>query len=296
MARQTAQDFHPEVLRLFDRYVHGLLDRRGFLDGAARYATAGVAATGLLEALSPNYAEAQQVAPDDRRLRAEYAAYDSPQGHGRMRGYLVRPAESAGPRPGVVVVHENRGLNPHIEDVARRAALAGFVAFAPDALTPVGGYPGTDDEGRDLQRTLDQPKVQEDFVAATRWLLGHDGTTDRIGIVGFCFGGGISNLVAVRVRELAASVPFYGGQPRAEEVPGINAALLLHYAENDERINAGWPAYEAALKANGKRYTMHMYPGTQHGFHNDTTPRFDQAAAGLAWERTVEFFNRHLRG
>jgi len=296
MARQTAHDFHPAVLRLFDRYVHGLIDRRGFLDGAGRYATAGVTATGLLEALSPSYAEAQQVAPDDRRLRAEYVDYDSPLGHGRMRGYLVRPAGASGRLPGIVVVHENRGLNPHIEEVARRAALADFVAFAPDALTPLGGYPGTDDEGRDLQRKLEQPKVQEDFVAATRWLLGHADTTDRIGIVGFCFGGGIANLAAVRVPELAAAVPFYGGQPRAEEVPAINAALLLHYAENDERVNAGWPPYEAALDANGKRYEMHMYPGTQHGFHNDTTPRYDRSAAELAWERTVAFFNRHLRG
>ena len=296
MARQTAHEFHPEVLRLFDRYVHGLLDRRGFLDGAARYATAGVTATGLLEALSPNYAEAQQVPPDDRRLRAEYAEYDSPRGYGRMRGYLARPADAAGRLPGVIVVHENRGLNPHIEDVARRAALAGFVAFAPDALTPVGGYPGTDEEGVQLQRTLEQPKIQEDFLAATNWLRGHAETTGRIGIVGFCFGGGISNAMAVRVPELAAAVPFYGGQARAEDVPAINAPLLLHYAENDQRINAGWPAYEAALKANGKRYTMHMYAGTQHGFHNDTTPRFDQAAAELAWERTVAFFDRHLRG
>ncbi len=295
-ARQTAHDFHPEVLRLFDRYVHGLLDRRGFLDGAARYATAGVTAAGLLEALSPKYAEAQQVAPEDRRLSAEYAEYDSPQGYGRMRGYLVRPADAAGRLPGVLVVHENRGLNPHIEDVARRAALAGFVAFAPDALTPVGGYPGTDEEGVRLQRTLDQPKIQEDFVAATHWLRTHAETTGTIGVVGFCFGGSISNAMAVRVPELAAAAPFYGGQPRAEDVPKINAPLLLHYAENDERINAGWPAYEAALKANGKTYTMHMYPGTQHGFHNDTTPRFDEAAAALAWGRTVEFFNRHLRG
>jgi carboxymethylenebutenolidase len=275
--------------------VHGLIDRRGFLERAGRYAAAGTTAVGLLEALSPKYAEAQQVQQDDARIRGEYAEYDSPQGHGRMRGYLVRPAGATGRLPGVIVVHENRGLNPHIEDVARRAALAGFVAFAPDALTPLGGYPGTDEEGVAMQRTLEQPKVIEDFIAATHWLRQHDATTDRIGIVGFCFGGLVSNVVAARVPELAASVPFYGGQARAEDVPRITAPLLLHYAEDDARINAGWPAYEEALKANGKRYTMHMYPGTQHGFHNDTTPRYNEAAARLAWERTTAFFNEHLR-
>jgi carboxymethylenebutenolidase len=295
MERKTAHDFHPEVLRLFDRYVHGLLDRRGFLEGAGKYAAAGTTAVGLLEALSPRYAAAQQVPAGDTRIRGEYAHYDSPDGHGKVRGYLVRPANATGRLPGVLVVHENRGLNPHIEDVARRAALANFVAFAPDALTPLGGYPGTDEQGVEMQRKLDQQKVMNDFEAATRWLQAHEATTNRVGVVGFCFGGSVANNMAVRVPTLAAAVPFYGGQARAEDVPRINAALLVHYAENDQRINAGWPAYEAALKANGKTFTMHMYPGTQHGFHNDTTPRFDADAAKLAWDRTIAFFNQHLR-
>ena len=295
MQRQTTADFHPEVLRLFDRYVHGLIDRRGFLEGAGKYAAVGTTAVGLLEALSPKYAEAQQIAKDDKRIKAEYAEYQSPQGHGKMRGYLVRPANAKGRLPGIVVVHENRGLNPHTEDVARRAALENFVAFAPDALTPLGGYPGTDEAGVEMQRKLEQPKIQEDFLAAVHWLRAHQETTGRVGIVGFCFGGGISNAMAVRVPELGAAVPFYGGQPRAEDVPKINAPLMLQYAEMDERINAGWPAYEAALKANNKRYTVHIYPGTQHGFLNDTTPRYNEAAAKLAWQRTIEFFNRNLR-
>jgi len=295
MTRMTADDFHPEVLKLFDRYVHGLVDRRGFLEGAGKYAAVGTTAVGLLEALSPKYAEAQQVAKDDRRIKAEYAEYQSPTGHGRMRGYLVRPAAATGKLPGIIVVHENRGLNPHTEDVARRIALENFVAFAPDALTPLGGYPGNDEQGVEMQRKLEQPKIQEDFLAATHWLRGHAATTGRVGIVGFCFGGSMSNTMAVRVPELAAAVPFYGGQPRAEDVPKINAPLLIHYAENDERINAGWPAYEAALKANNKRYTMYQYPGTQHGFLNDTTPRFNEAAAKLAFERTIAFFNEHVR-
>ena len=296
MESKSIDDFHPEVLKLFDRYVHGLIDRRGFLEGAGKYAVAGTTAVGLLEALSPNYAEAQiQIQREDKRIKAEFVEYPSPQGHGKMRGYLVRPANAAGKLPGVVVVHENRGLNPHIEDVARRAALANFVAFAPDALYPLGGYPGTDEEGAAMQRKLEQPKIQEDFVAATNWLRQHAETNGRVGIVGFCFGGSVSNNVAVRVPELLAAVPYYGGQARAEDVPKINAALLLHYAENDERINAGWPAYEAALKANNKKYTVHFYPGTQHGFHNDTTPRFNPEAAKLSWQRTIDFFNQTLR-
>src|SRR5688500_3430546 len=261
MERKTVDDFHPEVMKLFYRYVHGLIDRRGFLEGAGKYAAVGTTAVGLLEALSPKYAEAQQIAKDDKRITTAYVEYQSPQGHGKMRGYLVRPANASGKLPGVIVVHENRGLNPHTEDVARRAALANFVAFAPDALTPLGGYPGTDEKGVEMQRTLEQPKILEDFVAATNWLRQHSDTTGRVGIVGFCFGGSVCNNVAVRVPELAASVPYYGGQARAEDVPKINAALLLHYAEMDERINAGWPAYEAALKANKKRYTVHFYPG-----------------------------------
>lgn len=296
MERQTTADFHPEVLKLFDRYVHGLIDRRGFLEGAGKYAAAGTTAAGLLEALSPNYAEARQfVQKDDRRIKAEYVEYQSPKGHGKMRGYLVRPANATGRLPGVIVVHENRGLNPHTEDVTRRMALENFIAFAPDALTPLGGYPGDDPKGVEMQRTLDQQKIFEDFVAATEWLQRHPECTGRVGIVGFCFGGSVSNRMATRVPTLAAAVPFYGGQPRAEDVPAINAPLLIHYAEDDERINAGWPAYEAALKANKKRYEVHFYPGTQHGFLNDTTPRYNEAAAKLAWQRTVDFFNRHLR-
>jgi carboxymethylenebutenolidase len=295
MERKTTADFHPEVLDLFDRYVHGLIDRRGFLEGAGRYAAVGTTAVGLLEALSPRYAEAQQVPAADARIRGEYAEYQSPDGHLKMRGYLVRPANATGKLPGVLVVHENRGLNPYIEDVARRAALANFIAFAPDALTPLGGYPGTDEEGVQMLRKLDQPKVMADFEAGTRWLQAHADTTGRVGVVGFCFGGSVANNMAVRIPTLAAAVPFYGGQARVEDVPRINAALLLQYAENDQRINAGWPAYEAALQANKKTYAMHMYPGTSHGFHNDTTPRYDAEAAKLAWDRTIAFFNQHLR-
>ena len=295
MEQKSIADFHPEVLRLFDRYVHGLIDRRAFLENAGKYAVAGTTAAGLLEALSPNYAEArQQVTKDDARVRAEYVEYQSPQGNGRMRGLLARPAKAAGKLPGVLVVHENRGLNPHIEDVARRAALANFVAFAPDALTPLGGYPGTDERGAEMQRQLDQPKVMNDFEAGTRWLMAHAECTGRVGVVGFCFGGSVANNMAVRIPTLAAAVPFYGGQPRPEDVPKIAAALLIHYAEMDERINAGWPAYEAALKTNNKKYAAHFYPGTQHGFHNDTTPRFNADAARLAWQRTIDFFKEQL--
>jgi carboxymethylenebutenolidase len=295
MERKTVDDFHPEVMKLFDRYVHGLIDRRGFLEGAGKYAAAGTTAVGLLEALSPKYAEAQQIAKDDKRITTAYVEYQSPQGHGKMRGYLVRPANATGKLPGVVVVHENRGLNPHTEDVARRVALENFVAFAPDALTPLGGYPGTDEQGVEMQRKLEQPKIQQDMIAATHFLRQHAYTTGRVGIVGFCFGGSVSNNVAVNVPELGAAVPFYGGQPRAEDVPKIKAPLMLQYAENDERINAGIAAYEAALKANNKKYVVHMYPGTSHGFLNDTTPRYNEAAAKLAFSRTIQFFNENLR-
>jgi carboxymethylenebutenolidase len=295
MERKTVDDFHPEVMKLFDRYVHGLIDRRGFLEGAGKYAAVGTTAVGLLEALSPKYAEAQQVAKDDKRITTTYVEYQSPQGHGKMRGYLVRPANATGKLPGVVVVHENRGLNPHTEDVARRVALENFVAFAPDALTPLGGYPGTDEQGVEMQRKLEQPKIQQDMIAATHFLRQHAYTTGRVGIVGFCFGGSVSNNVAVNVPELGAAVPFYGGQARAEDVPKIKAPLMLQYAENDERINAGIAAYEAALKANNKKYVVHMYPGTSHGFLNDTTPRYNEAAAKLAFSRTIQFFNENLR-
>ena len=295
MERKKASDFDREVLDLFDRYVHGGISRRGFLDGAAKFAVGGMTAAGILEALNPRYVEAQQVAADDSRLRTEYVEYPSPQGAGTMRGYLARPADASGDLPGVVVIHENRGLNPHIEDVVRRTALAGFLAFGPDALFPLGGYPGNDDDGRALQRQRDRAEMTEDFVAAALFLQAHAECTGRVGAVGFCFGGGMVNTLAVRIPDLAAGAPFYGGQPGAEDVPRINAPLMLHYAGLDERVNAGWPAYEEALKANGKSYTVYMYEGANHGFHNDTTPRFDEAAAALAWERTVEFFSEHLR-
>jgi carboxymethylenebutenolidase len=295
MERKKASDFDQELLNLFDKYVHGVIDRRGFLDGAARFAVGGLTAGMLLDALNPQFAAAQQVAADDTRLTAERVDYPSPQGSGTMRGYLVRPASMSGKLPGVLVVHENRGLNPHIEDIARRVALEKFVAFAPDALAPLGGYPGDEDKARELFPKLDQTKTREDFVAAVAYLKGRPDCTGKVGVVGFCYGGSISNMLATRVPDLAAAVPFYGGQAQAADVPKIKAALLIHYAEKDERVNAGWPAYEAALKANNVRYSMHMYPGTQHGFNNDTTPRYDEAAAKLAWGRTIEFFNRELR-
>jgi carboxymethylenebutenolidase len=294
MDRKKASDFDQELLNLFDQYVHGSIDRRGFLDRAAKFAVGGVTAAMLLDALNPKFAEAQQVPKDDKRLKTEYLEYSSPQGTGKMRGYLARPASGAAKLPGVLVVHENRGLNPHIEDIARRLALDGFVAFAPDALTPLGGYPGDEDKARELFGKLDQAKTREDFVAAANYLKSRPDCTARIGVVGFCYGGGVANMLATRLPDLAAAVPFYGNQPRAEDVPNIKAALLIHYAETDERINAGWPAYEAALKANKVRYSMHQYPGTQHGFNNDTTPRYDQAAAKLAWQRTVDFFKKNL--
>jgi carboxymethylenebutenolidase len=295
MERRTAGDFDQELLNLFDQYVHGALDRRGFLDRAGRFAVGGTTAAMLLDALNPRFAEAQKVAPDDARLRVERVEYPSPQGYGKMQGYLVRPAGAPAKRPAVLVVHENRGLNPHIEDIARRLALDDFLAFAPDALFPLGGYPGDEDRARELFPKLDRAKTQEDFVAAARFLQTYPESTGRVGVVGFCFGGLIANLLATRIPDLAAAVPFYGGQPDLADVPKIKAPLLVHYAANDERINAGWPAYEAALKANGVPHEMHMYPGTQHGFNNDTTPRYDEAAAALAWQRTVAFFNRHLR-
>ena len=250
----------------------------------------------LLDSLSPKFAEAQQVPKDDKRLKTEYAEYPSPQGSGKMRGYLVRPANATGRLPGIVVVHENRGLNPHIEDIARRLGLDNFMAFAPDALFPLGGYPGDEDKARELFPKLDQAKSREDFVAAANWLKARPDCSGRIGAVGFCYGGGIVNMLATRVPELAAGVPFYGSQPQVADVPKIKAAMLIHYAEVDERINAGWPAYEAALKANNVRYEGYIYPGTQHGFNNDTTPRYDAAAAKLAWTRTVDWFNKHVRG
>ena len=293
MGRQKASDFDQELLDLYDSYAHGLIERREFLSKAAKFAVGGIAAAALLESLSPNYALAKQVAEDDPRIEGGFVDYASPDGHGTIRGYLVRPA-GGGPRGGVVVVHENRGLNPYIEDVARRVAIAGFTALAPDGLTPLGGYPGTDDEGKALQRKLDKGKLLEDFIAAFGRLKLDPDSNGKVGVVGFCYGGGVCNAMAVRLPDLAASVPFYGRQAKAEDVANIRAPLLLHYAALDKRINGGWPDYEAALKAQGKEYTAHIYPGVNHGFHNDTTPRYDAAAAELAWTRTVDFFNAKL--
>lgn len=295
MNRPTAKRFSQELLDLYDYYVHGQIDRRAFLERAGKFAVGGITAAALLETLSPKYAFAAQVPADDARVQAAYVKYDSPAGSGEMRGLLAKPAGAAGKLPGVVVVHENRGLNPYIEDVARRVALAGFVAFAPDALYPVGGYPGNDDEGRALQAKLDRNKVTEDFVAAARFLSGHAETNGRLGVVGFCFGGGMANTLAWRLPEVVqAAVPYYGSQPPAAEVPKIKAALMLHYAELDTRVNAGWPDYETALKAAGVSYEAFIYPGVNHGFHNDTTPRYDQAAAELSWTRTIGFFRQKL--
>jgi carboxymethylenebutenolidase len=292
---KKASDFGQELLDLFDGYVHGAIDRRGFLERAAKFAGGGVTAAMLLDELSPKFAEAQQVAKDDKRLSASYVEFDSPQGTGKVRGYLARPAEAKDKKlPAVLVVHENRGLNPHIEDIARRIALEGYMAFAPDALTPLGGYPGDEDKARELFAKLDQAKTREDFVAAVSFLKARPDATGKVAVVGFCYGGGIANMLATRVPDLAGAVPFYGAQPRAEDVPAIKAPLLIHYAEHDERIDAGWPAYEAALKANKKTYEAYVYPGTQHGFNNDTTPRYDPAAAKLAWSRTMEFFKKVL--
>ncbi|WP_313552261.1 YghX family hydrolase [Pseudomonas sp.] len=294
MARLTAKDFAPELLELYDYYVHGRINRREFLDRAGKFAVGGLAATTLLAALSPDYALAQQVEFTDPEIIPEYISYPSPKGHGYVRGYLVRPAQAKGKVPGIVVAHENRGLNPYIEDVARRLAKAGFVALAPDGLSSVGGYPGNDDKGRELQQTVNPEKLMNDFFAAVEWLMGHELTTGKVGITGFCYGGGVANAAAVAYPELGAAVPFYGRQPRVEDVPRIKAPLLIHYAERDERINEGWPAYESALKAAGKTYEAYIYPGTNHGFHNDSTPRYDEAAATLAWERTLSWFRRYL--
>jgi carboxymethylenebutenolidase len=293
--RKTANDFDQDLLILFDAYVHGAIDRRMFLDKAKKYAVGGMTAVALLDALNPNFAEAQQVAKDDMRLKTEWLEYPSPQGYGTMRGYFVRPANASGKLPGVLVVHENRGLNPHIEDIARRVALENFVAFAPDALFPLGGYPGDEDKAREVFPKLDQTKTREDFVAAAGFLKARPECAGKIGVVGFCYGGSISNMLATRIPDLGGAVPFYGGQPSAADAARIKAPLLIHYAATDERINAGWPAYEEVLKANKVKYEQYTYPGTQHGFNNDTTPRYDKGAATLAWQRTIEFFNKNLR-
>jgi carboxymethylenebutenolidase len=290
----SPKDIPDQAWPLFDRYVHGDLSRRGFLEQAATFAGGPAGAAALLAALSPNFAAAQQVKPDDARLSTRRLAFPSPDGNGQVNGYLAKPTGAAGKLPAVLVVHENRGLNPHIEDIARRVALAGYVAYAPDALTPLGGYPGTEDDARALFAKLDPAKARADIVAAARGLLTLPDANGKLGVVGFCWGGSLSNHVATQVPELAVAVPFYGGAPAAEDVPRIKARLLIHYAANDERINAAWPAYEAALKAAGVRYEAHTYPGTQHGFNNDTTPRYDPAAAQLAWERTLAAFKTAL--
>jgi len=295
MQRKRASDFPSEVLELFDQYVHGWMTRRDFLDKAAKYAVGGFTAAAMLESLRPNYAFAQQVRKDDARIRTEYVNYTSP-GSGSMRGYLARPAGASGKVPGVLVIHENRGLNPYIEDVARRRAVADFIAFAPDALAPLGGYPGDQEKAAQLFAQLDPAKRNADQQAAYPALKARPECTGRIGAVGFCFGGTMVNLMATRIPELAAAVPFYGGQPPAADVAKIKAPLLIHYAGLDERVNAGWPAFEAALKAHHVRYQMFMYPNTNHGFHNDTTPRYDEAAAKLAWSRTLAFFDENLKG
>ncbi|MXU65089.1 YghX family hydrolase [Oceanomicrobium pacificus] len=294
MERKKASDFDPHILELFDGYVHGKMTKREFLTNASRYAAAGVTAAAILESLQPNYALAQQVAPDDPSIETMVAEYESPDGHGTIRGLMAKPAGATDKLPAVLVIHENRGLNPYIEDVVRRTAKAGYLAFGPDGLTPLGGYPGNDDDGRTMQRELDPAKLMEDFFAAYEFLVGHEGSTGKVGAVGFCYGGGVCNALAVAYADMAASVPFYGRQPAAEDVPAIQAPLLIHYGELDERINAGWPAYEKALKANGKTYEAHIYAGANHGFHNDTTPRYDEAAAMLAWERTLKHFETYL--
>jgi carboxymethylenebutenolidase len=291
-----ASDFPQELLDLFHLYVHGDIDRRAFLDKAGKFAVGGLTAVGILEMLKPNYAWAQQVARTDPRIRVEEATVPSPQGNGTIKGHLARPA-SGGPRfPAVLVIHENRGLNPYIEDVARRLATANFIAFAPDGLTSVGGYPGDDEKGGQLFQKVDRAKMTEDFVAAAHWLRTHPQSTGRLGAVGFCFGGAMANTLAWRVPELAAAVPFYGGPPPAAEVPKIKAAVLVHHGEADKKLAAGWPDYQAALKAAGVTHEGYIYPNAQHGFHNDTTPRYDEAAAKLAWQRTLDWFNKYLRG
>jgi carboxymethylenebutenolidase len=294
--RLTAQDFDQELLILFDAYVHGGIDRRGFLEGAAKFATAGTSAAMLLAALSPNFAAAQVVPEDDKRIVSQGYIVPSPNGSESIKGLLVRPAKSEGNKlPAILVIHENRGLNPHIEDIARRLALDGYMAFAPDALTHLGGYPGDEDKARELFAKLDQKKIIEDFVACAAWLKSRPDATGKMGVTGFCYGGGIAHTLATRLPDLNASVPFYGNHPPAADAAKVKAPLLIHFAGVDERINNAWPAYETALKAANVSHTAHTYAGTQHGFNNDTTPRFDATAAKLAWERTMTFFDKHVK-
>jgi carboxymethylenebutenolidase len=293
MSNNEAQKFPPEVWKLFDKYVHGAISRREFIDGASGLAVAGMSGAAILAALNPKFAEAQQIAPTDSRIKTEYVEIPAP-GYGKLRGYLVKPAAAKGKLPTVLVVHENRGLNPHIEDVARRVALENFIAFAPDALFPLGGYPGDEDKAREQFQKLDQAKTREDFIAAASYLKKLPGGSGKVGVTGFCYGGGVANFLATKVPDLAAAVPFYGTPPAPEEVGNIKAPLLLQFAETDERINAAWPASEEALKKASVKYTAYVYPGTQHGFNNDTTPRYNKEAADLAWKRTIEFFKANL--
>ena len=294
MSRMTAEDFDQELLDLYDHYAHGIINKREFLDKAAKWAVGGVTAVALLDMLSPDYAMAQQVSFNDPDIMPEYITYSSPNGHGEVRGYLVKPNDAPAMLPAVLVIHENRGLNPYIKDVARRLAKAGFMALAPDGLTVVGGYPGNDSDGRELQRQVDRTKLMNDFFAGCEHLLTRKDSTGKVGAVGFCYGGGVCNALAVAYPELSASVPYYGRQASTEDVPKIQAPLQLHFAELDQRINQGWPDYEAALKEHGKVYEAHFYPGANHGFHNDSTPRYDEAAAALAWERTLSWFDTYL--
>jgi carboxymethylenebutenolidase len=294
MSNNETQKFPPEVWKLFDKYVHGAISRREFIDGAGAFAVAGMSGAAILDALNPKFAEAQQIAPTDSRIKTEYVEIPAP-GYGKLRGYLVKPASAKGKLPTVLVVHENRGLNPHIEDVARRVALENFIAFAPDALFPLGGYPGDEDKAREQFQKLDQAKTREDFVAAADYLKKLPQGTGKVGVTGFCYGGGVANFLATRVPDLAAAVPFYGTPPAPEDAGKIKAPLLLQFAATDERINAAWPASEAALKSAGVKYQAFVYPDTQHGFNNDTTPRYSKEAADLAWKRTIEFFKENLR-
>ena len=294
MTRMTAKDFSPKLLELYDFYAHGRISKREFLEKAGKFTVGGLTAAALLGFMSPNYALAEQVSFNDPDIVGDYVTYPSPNGNGDVRGYLVKPAAAVGKLPAVVVVHENRGLNPYIEDVARRLAKAGFLALAPDGLSSVGGYPGNDEDGKALQSSVDPTKLMNDFFAAIEWMMAHEGSTGRVGITGFCYGGGVSNAAAVAYPELGGAVPFYGMQPKAEDVAKINCPLLLHYAELDTRVNEGWPAYEVALKQAGTKYEAFIYPGVNHGFHNDSTPRYDKAAAELAWDRTLAFFRANL--
>lgn len=294
MKKIRKEDISQEVFDLYDEYAHNRIDRRKFLDKLSTYAVGGLTVSSLLSFIMPNYQDNLQIQPDDKRLNTEYITYNSPKGGGDIKAQLSRPKNASGKLPGIVVVHENRGLNPYIADVGRRAALAGFISIAPDALTPLGGYPGNDDEGRTLQRQRDRNEMLQDFIAAFQYLKDSPECTGNIGVVGFCFGGWISNMMAVEVPDLKAAVPFYGGQPSSDQVPKINAPLLLQYAGLDTRVNAGWPEYEAALKKNNKEYTAYIYPDVNHGFHNDSTPRYDKAAAELAWSRTIDFFKEKL--